>query len=146
MQTRNQRLAADVFSKVSEFKGRFTDENGKVKREHEPEVKLYGSLAHRLPVLIRQAGLAQALAFVEARGRTTQMDLLTHLSLTVKGIEDALLTRSREAKLSEYVQLTRETLAALTWYKRFAQSVLEVEAGEDISAETLGDEAKGVQI
>ena len=143
MQTRNQKLAADVFCKVSEFRKRFTDENDKVKREHEAAVKLYGSIAHRLPVLIRQAGLAQALAFVAARGRGTQIDLLTHLSQTVIGVDDALVTRSREAKLSEYVHLTRQTLAALTWYKRFAQSVLEVEAGEEVEA--LDGEAKGVQ-
>lgn len=144
MQTRNQKLAVDIFAKVSEFRGRFTDEHDKVKKEHETKVKLYGSLAHKLPVLIRQAGLAQALAFVDARGRDTQKDLLTHLSLTVKKSEDGLLTRSREANLGEYVQLTRETLAALTWYKRFAQSVLEVEAGEDASADTTDDETKGV--
>lgn len=145
MQTRNQRLAADVHSRVSEFRVRFTDEDGKVKKEHESEIKLYGSMAHKLPVLVRQAGLAQALAFVEARGQATQVDLLAHLSLTVDGREDGLLIRSREAELNEYIQLTRQALAALTWYKRFAQSVLEVEAGDDVSSDTVGDQSGGGQ-
>lgn len=95
----------------------------------EDERRKYGSLAHRLPVLVRTAGLAQALAFVEARGDKTGKELLAHIAEVVQ--EKELLKRSREAELEEYLYLTRKVLDALTWYKRFAQSVLGVEATAD---------------
>jgi len=95
----------------------------------EDERRKYGSLAHRLPVLVRTAGLAQALAFVEARGSQAGEKLLAHIAEVVQ--EKELLKRSREAELEEYMDLTRKVLDALVWYKRFAQSVLGVEATAD---------------
>jgi CRISPR-associated protein Cmr5 len=91
----------------------------------------YGGMAHKLPVLVRQAGLAQALAFVESRGKDPHRALLQDLAHTVGLSKDDLLKRSREAGLSEYLRLTREVLAVAQWYKRFAQSVLDVEAGAE---------------
>jgi CRISPR-associated protein Cmr5 len=41
-----------------------------------------------------------------------------------------LISQSRNACLSEYLRLTHQSVAALLWYKRFAQSVLGIEAGE----------------
>lgn len=123
MQTRDQRYAEKIFGQVSQLLQR-----------PRPEQKQYGSMAHKLPVLIRTAGLAQALAFVEARGKDPHRDLLKHLELTLYGNNadpNRLVARSRDAKLTEYRQLTHNTLKALMWYKRFAQSVLDVEAGED---------------
>lgn len=115
MRTRNQEYAAQIFEQVTQV--------------GEDERKKYGSLAHRLPVLIRTAGLAQALAFVDARGGAAGERLLKDIAAVVK--EEKLLERSREAKLPEYMRLTRDVLAALAWYKRLAQSVLGVEAGAD---------------
>ncbi|MGO0122921.1 type III-B CRISPR module-associated protein Cmr5 [Desulfothermobacter acidiphilus] len=122
MKTRKQEYAAKIFKQVS-----------RVKQEYQQEYhKKYGSLSHRLPVLVRAAGLAQALAFVEARGKDPGQQLLRDIAEVV-GAEskEELLKRSREAELLEYVDLTRRVLAALDWYRRFAQSVLKVEAGED---------------
>lgn len=116
--TRNQEYAAQIFTQV-----------GQLAQASEAERKKYGSLAHRLPVLIRTAGLAQALAFVEARGGEAGKKLLAHIAAVIK--EEELLARSRTAELAEYMRLTRTVLAALVWYKRFAQSVLGVEAGAD---------------
>lgn len=121
MQTRDQKLAAAVFERVSKYKSR--DKAAKQK---------YGSMAHKLPVLIRTAGLAQALAFVEARGDAEQQRLLSHLA-EVMG-RGNLVELSRSVPLAEYVLLTREALAALLWFKRFAQSVLEVEASDEAEA------------
>lgn len=93
----------------------------------------YGSMSHKLPVLVRTAGLVQALSFVEARGESAHHQLLTDLA-TILGHEndkDALLTRVYKANLDEYMYLTQRVLAALLWYKRFAQSVLGVEAGTE---------------
>jgi CRISPR-associated protein Cmr5 len=116
--TRNQEYAAKIFEQVM--------------RVGEEQRGKYGSLAHRLPVLIRTAGLAQALAFVDARGDTAGKILLDDIAAILKlENKEKLLECSREAELPEYMRLTRYVLIAMTWYKRFAQSVLGVEAGAD---------------
>ncbi|HBT47369.1 MAG TPA: type III-B CRISPR module-associated protein Cmr5 [Peptococcaceae bacterium] len=116
MRTRNQEYAAQIFEQVTQVS--------------EEERKKYGSLAHRLPVLIRTAGLAQALAFVDARGKEPGKRLLNDLATVLRFEDkDKLLERSRQAELPEYMCLTRDVLGALAWYKRFAQSVLGVDAG-----------------
>lgn len=122
MRTRNQEYAAKIFEQVTQV----------LKELRNEERNKYGSLAFRLPVLIRTAGLAQALAFADARGKDPGKRLLSDMA-AVLGFEDKdkLLRRSREAQLPEYMYLTRNVLAALAWYKRFAQSVLGVEAGVD---------------
>lgn len=117
IQTRDQKYAVDAYKKVSKVK--------------EEDRQSYGSMAHKLPILIHTAGLAQALAFVEARGKEAHRQLLTDLAHTVgKGSKDILLTRAREGELSEYMHLTQQVLSALLWYKRFAESVLGVDAGD----------------
>ena len=95
----------------------------------------YGSMAHRLPILIRTAGLAQAVGFVESRGDDSQKLLLQHVSRVVS--VDNLGEASRKANLQEYMRLTRDVMAALVWYKRFAESVLGVDQSLD------GDEGAG---
>lgn len=130
-QTRDQRYATAIFQQVEKV-----DQETKSKIGNDKTYRdAYGSMAHKLPVLIRTAGLAQALAFVQARGkkipapdgRTPHHDLLTHLSQVVRNGKEDLCTQSRIADLSEYMHLTHESLAALLWFKRFAQSVLDVE-------------------
>ena len=123
MQTLEQQFAQKIYGQVCEIKPKLQ------------QAKEYGGMAHKLPVLIRQAGLVQALAYVAARGKPGAKRLLDDLATTL-GIEgdhrrDQLLTRSREAPLIEYMRLTHEAIIALTWYKRFAQSVLDVEPTEE---------------
>jgi CRISPR-associated protein Cmr5 len=96
-----------------------------------PDHKKYGSMAYALPILVRTAGLAQALAFVTTRGKNKENNpydrLLDHLAEVVgEPNRGSLLKKSREAGLQEYMYLTRRTMLALKWYKRFAESVLEV--------------------
>ncbi len=122
MQTRNQEIASDVFERVQ-------------KLEKNEKKKQYGSMAHKLPVLIQTAGLVQALSFVQAKstskGGKILETLLNDLAQTLEFTNgDALVSASRNAELSKYMYLTKRSLAALLWYKRFAQSVLGVEAGE----------------
>ena len=128
MKTRDQRLAHDVYAHVVQFE-----------QTHPSHTawKQYGSLAHALPILIRTAGLAQALAFVEARHAPSspQRQLLQDLQAVLG--QPQLVARSREAHFGAYLQLTQQTLAALLWFKRYAQSVLDVQAGDD--AEEGGD-------
>lgn len=138
MLTREQQYAAKAFSQVCELKDRRPEEKTK-----------YGSMAHKLPVLIRIAGLSQALHFVDSRGNEDQRKLLRHLAETLNFTDDdgekpktaveKLLDSSRTAQLSTYMRLTHQALAALQWYKRFAQSVLKVQSGADDSGATSGD-------
>lgn len=125
MQTRDQKVALAVYSRVD---GRLRGTNG-LPKLLDSERKQYGSMAHKLPILIRTAGLAQALAFVEARGKDAHKAMLSDLVIVVG--EKNLVQRSREAELGEYMLLTQHTLAALLWFKRYAQSVLGVEQGTD---------------
>ncbi|SRR5579875_3730158 len=127
MQTRDQKYAVDVYTRVSLIKDQGTFS------------KSYGATAHKLPILICTAGLVQALSFVDAHskdsqksGKNPQKQLLQDLAATI-GQSDAasLLRRAREANISEYILLTQQVQDALLWYKRFAQSVLDVDAGED---------------
>lgn len=118
--TRDQWMAETVYQKIAPLKA------------HEAEAKKYGSLAHKLPVLIKTAGLTQALAFVEARGGEEGKTLLTHIAQVVNQKDlDTLQKAVRTAELQAYIRLTQEILAALVWFKRFAQSVLKVDPAND---------------
>lgn len=119
MQTLDQKYAADVYKKVSAVK----------KSANPDDCNKYGSMAHQLPILIRSAGLAQALAFLKSRDTDGHKRLLTDLSATV-GQPGTLLQRAREAPLEEYIHLTRRVMAALLWYKRFAQSILDIKTAD----------------
>ncbi|MBX0331288.1 type III-B CRISPR module-associated protein Cmr5 [Oscillochloris sp. ZM17-4] len=115
-QTREQKFAAAVFERISGVTGLAQAEKDK-----------YGSMAHQLPVLIRTAGLAQALAFVDARREPVMQRLLDDLAIVLGRAPRADLIRlSRDAPLADYMRLTQDALAALLWFKRFAQSVLDV--------------------
>jgi CRISPR-associated protein Cmr5 len=106
--------------------------------------KKYGTMAHKLPILIRTAGLVQALAFVEAKGTKTPawQDYLNDVAQTIgRNNGQALRKESQQAELSDYIRLTREVSAALLWYKRFAESILKVEASEQAEDEVEGEES-----
>ena len=147
MQTREQRYAARTMSRMEAVCGR-------------PQAfqKQYGSLCHKLPVLILSAGLAQALAFLLARAssgpaaegsRSGKEGVLTfpsaHHQLLVdlawvlelptspgEGVMPAsLLQQVQRASFLEYMRQTRLSLGALVWFKRFAQSLLQVEAADE---------------
>ncbi len=119
MQTLDQQYANSVLTQVLA-----------VKQEQESEYKKYGAMAHKLPILIHTAGLLQALEFVNTR-EDIHRCLLRDLAHTLGHPDrEAFLQAVRGANLKTYLLLSRHTLAALLWYKRFAQSVLEVEASE----------------
>jgi CRISPR-associated protein Cmr5 len=98
----------------------------------------YGRLALKLPFLIRSAGLAQALAFVDQKsGKTVQ--LLDDLAETIAAVTQSDVgTRAKliqAARLTDdpaaYLQLSREVLHAAGWYKRLSTSILGIEPGDD---------------
>lgn len=125
MQTREQRYATEVYQCVHV---RTYDGNQEKKNK-------YGAIAHKLPILIRTAGLAQALAFAATRSdeqKDLYEDLQTVLLMTGWLAPDQeLLERSRQVDISEYMLLTEQSLAALLWFKRYAQSILDVDNAEE---------------
>lgn len=123
MITREQKYALQIYAQVEDLKQNST----------EKKCKEYGSMAHKLPILIRTAGLVQALAFLDTPNRKeSQQKLLDHISVvTGHGDRVKLLNKSRSAPLLEYMRLSQEVMAALLWYKRFAQSILGVDSAVD---------------
>ena len=122
MRTQEQKYATLIYSQVYE-----------IWANDRTYQKQYGSLAHKLPILVRQAGLAQALAFAATRKPEAQQKLLEHLAAVV--IHDdfhQLLEQSRTRPLLQYMRLSEEVMMALTWYRRYAQSVLDVDPTEDV--------------
>ena len=149
--TREQRYAGEVYTKIQAV----------LAWKDEQQQKQYGSLAHKLPVLIRTNGLAQSLVFVVARHKddeqheryAPQLQLIKDLAyvlITTNVLGNIpnmqtndsdrqqdiarmchLLTRSREADFNEYLRLTESALEALLWFKRFAQSELKVDSAAD---------------
>jgi len=101
-----------------------------VTKEFKDDYRKYGVMCHKLPILIHTAGLAQALAFVESRKGNIYKDLLRHLAQTIEVKEENLVKAVREADLNDYMRLTSQVMAALVWYKRFAQSVLGVDVSD----------------
>jgi CRISPR-associated protein Cmr5 len=124
LQTRSQRFAAVAYDRVTQI----VTSSDKEK---------YKAMTRNLPVLIRTAGLAQALAFVEAGKEQMHKELLRHLNETVnEGQSLSEACRDEKLSLYGYMRLTRETLDALVWYKRFAESLLET---NDKAKKQLGD-------
>lgn len=125
MQTRSQKYAARIFRQIEALQS-----------EHSAgDQKQYGSMAHKLPVLIRTAGLSQALGFVTARGNPMHLRLVKDLAATL-GRPNLSRDSRMATMLQEYMRMTQEALDALLWYKRFAQSVLKVDASDEPGAES----------
>ena len=124
LMTRDQKYAAEIFKQVKALEP----------HKNEEWVKDYGRLANHLPVLVKKAGLAQALSFAEAKASQGDKQLLQDLQTAINEIGRQsvnLMDRSRMAPLSEYLWLTQQVMTALHWYKRFAQSVLYVNQGDE---------------
>jgi len=118
LQTRSQRFAASAWDNVKSIKT-------------SPNKDKYKNITRNLPILIRTAGLAQALAFVPSGEGQKEMHktLVSHLSGTVgKNLNEAC--RDKNLSLQEYMRITRDTLDALVWYKRFADSFEAKKDGE----------------
>lgn len=97
----------------------------------------YGTLALKLPILVRSAGLCQAIHFVQSRNEPAAHKLLEHLADQLHAVDPAisamssLCDRVRAAKMQSYLHLTREASAVLQWYARFARSILKADPGAD---------------
>ncbi|MEZ0348120.1 MAG: type III-B CRISPR module-associated protein Cmr5 [Thermus sp.] len=113
MRTRSQEWAQKAYEKVRE-------------RAKGKEAGEYKDMALKFPVLVRQAGLAQALAFVRSRGKEAHRRLGDDLAqvLGFAGLAQ-LSEEAHKAELLAYLRLTREVLQVAEWFKRFAQALVE---------------------
>ena len=91
----------------------------------EADQKDYRTTALSFPVLLLQSGLAQAIGFLTAKKKTVYLGDLEAV-LQKAGVlpagNDVLQQRAVSCSLAEYQRLTRETLAAAGWLKRFVQA------------------------
>ena len=122
--TRTQELATEAYRRVVDRKG-------------QPLEKEYSSLAHSFPSMILQNGLAQATGFLLAKGKGEHQALLDDLNAVLRSAKavasssgSELHTEVIKADLSETMQLTRHSLDASAWIKRYAQGLLKRE-GDD---------------
>jgi CRISPR-associated protein Cmr5 len=101
------------------------------------EQKIYGGMAQKLPALIRSSGLCQALHFVKSRAKEPLNLLLNHLGEQLARVDseisdmESLCKKARAADLADYVWLTRETLATVSWYGRLARSEWGILPGDE---------------
>ena len=108
-QTRQQRRAQIAHSCVS------------TRKEKDKE---YSQLAKKFPALVHNCGLAQAIAFVQAKEGATGEAYISHLTRTMDEQED-IGNSSRSADLMKYQRLTREAIESATWLKRYSEALLE---------------------
>lgn len=109
--------------------------------------KIYGGLCHRLPVVVRQSGLCQTVAWIEANTRgdseraeankLLQKHVTDHLreeaSVDAAGLAQPtdLLPWVASATQRDYMVATRLVLEAAIYSKRLAVSVLGVKPGDE---------------
>lgn len=109
----------------------------------EPEKKRYGSLCHRVPIMILQNGLMQTIGFLKgkATNENGRIDptkaeslLIGHLALQLNFSNiESFFESLFNSNIVEYQIITRNILAMSIWYKRFAESLLGVSNGSENS-------------
>ena len=109
---RSQKYAQHAFSLIQ-----------KVKEENE-KVKEYRTLALNFPTMILQSGLAQAIGFLQAKGKEEHLLLLAHIAELLGENKDSLHKKILEADLSHYQLLTRQAIEAASGLKRYTQALL----------------------
>ena len=97
--------------------------------------KKYGAIAHKLPVLILQNGLAQATGFLLTADKEERLALLDDLAQVLSGTGESGCNNRNEmhqtiisADTQKTMHLTRRALEASGWIKRYVQGVLKVDA------------------
>lgn len=133
MPTQSQQYARTIYQQIHAIQGRNND-----------FCKDYGRLCNRFPSLVLHNGLAQTLGFLTAKAggnvRSAEGVFLGQLAEILHQPPNQLLDGVINAPLPDYRRLTRQALAAAIWYKRFAQSVLGIDATGERLAGDDGDE------
>ena len=119
--TRQQRMAEIAF--------------GAVEKRTPSGNKEYCSFAKSFPALIQAAGLCQAIAFAQAKGRPAEAggrekpplmvacDVLKTMALPGNPALDKFAATVRTAHVIDYMRLTRLALQAATWVKRYTEAL-----------------------
>ena len=124
-------------------RGPKTKDGNKV--EDSAEAKEYKSYTRKIPMMIKTNGLGSALAFVKSKQKKeAYKKIYDQLSewLMQECITTAFLFNRKDAELveeviklpsHEYRAVTMETLALMTWLRRFAEGLIQGEAeGDDL--------------
>jgi CRISPR-associated protein Cmr5 len=131
MNLRTHRVASAAYQQVSA-------------RQDVPDKKKYGAIAHKLPGMILQNGLAQATGFLLAKDGNEHRMLLDDLNAVLRAggtldVPDrqALHLAIIGANLGQTLKLTRHALEAAGWIKRYVQGVLRVDATGEAPTEDV---------
>lgn len=103
----------------------------------EKQFKEYTSFAKKFPSLVHTCGLAQAVAFAEARGASKNpleikphklyladlAQVLRSIGYTTITSDTELAKQTRDDGLAQYLRLSRDTITAASWLKRYIEAV-----------------------
>lgn len=86
----------------------------------------YRTLALTFPTMIMQNGLSQAIGFLMAKDKPEHGEILRHIAKLLNyqdgySLHEAIL----KSDIIEYQLLTRNSIDAASWLKRYAQALLE---------------------
>ena len=93
-------------------------------KDSNKQVKEYRTLVLNFPTMILQSGLAQAIGFLQAKGKEEHLLLLAHIAELLGENTDSLHKKILEADLSHYQLLSRQALEAASSLKRYTQALL----------------------
>ena len=95
-------------------------------KEKNEKVKEYRTLALNFPTMILQSGLAQAIGFLQAKGKGKEehLLLLAHIAELLGENKDSLHKKILASDLSHYQLLTRQAIEAASSLKRYTQALL----------------------
>ena len=93
-------------------------------KDSNKQVKEYRTLVLNFPTMILQSGLAQAIGFLQAKGKEEHLLLLAHIAELLGENKDSLHKKILEADLPHYQLLTRKAIEAASSLKRYTQALL----------------------
>lgn len=138
IEIKSQKFAQIAFDRVSKRKGKNPQERDASQAGPRDEARSawddYATTARRFPSLIHTCGLAQAVAFAEAKKKTEYLEDLQKV-LQVVGYQDiadtaALSEKTRTVPLTAYLQLSRDAVTAASWLKRYVEALQAAKALE----------------
>ena len=115
MQTNSQKMAQKAYKRITDRK----------------PCDKYRSFARDFPALVHSCGLAQAVAFAQAKGNHHKQyleDLVSVCDVTLNSkIETGkrLAERIRDEPVMNYLRLSRGVLSAAEWLKRYVDAAKE---------------------
>ena len=93
----------------------------------------YRQFAKRFPALVHSCGLAEAVAFAQAKDKSSYLDDLANV---MEIDNNSILGNiSRTVDLVEYQQITREAIECATWIKRYAEATEKIGVTQEKSPE-----------